>query len=171
MKKVIFGVLIFLLVATGCSESVEQTEKDSKINEFEAMLKESLTGPSEELTAIYKQFASEDVDETVEALKKLDSYHKDNYGNYFKDEYFQEILNKSMYFTVFQEKAYREGMKIKAEDIQVERSETNDTAYDFSVNVHLSDSEEVWNVEGRINTDENGKITRIRYTNGMEWLQ
>lgn len=50
-------------------------------------------------------------------------------------------MNKWMFFTIFQEKAYREGMEIKAEDVQVERSETNDTVYDFSVNVNISESE------------------------------
>lgn len=171
MKKATFCMLTFLLIVTGCSDSVEQTEEDPKVQEFETMLKDAFTGPSEELAALYEQFASEDIDETVEALKKLDAYHRDKYGSYFNDEYFEEVMNKSMFFTVFQDKAHREGMNIKAESVQVEKSETNDTAYDFSVNVNISESEEELNVEGRINTGENGEITLIRYTSGTEWLQ
>lgn len=84
MKKIIFGTLTFLLIVTGCSDSVEQTEDDPEINEFAAMPKESLTGPSEELAALYEQFASEDVDETVEALKKLDHMGIISRTNVFK---------------------------------------------------------------------------------------
>jgi hypothetical protein len=150
---------------------VKQTEEDPKIKEFETMLKESFTGPSEELAEIYELFKSEDMDDTVEALKKLDAYHRDRYESYFKDEYFEEVMNKSMFFTIFQEKAYREGLNIKAEDVQVKGSETNETAYDFSVNVNIMESEEALNVEGRINTNESGEISLIRYTDGMQWLQ
>lgn len=168
MKKVIFGCFIVLVMISGCSDPVEQTGEDPKIEEFEKMLNQGFSGPDEELAGIFEKLTSDDFQQTSEGFKALGAYQKERYGDFFTDEYYIEIVNRNMLFTFFQERAYLKGLQLNAEAVTVKVSESNAQAYDFSVDVHTG--EEDITVEGRINTNNIGKITRIRYTKGMEWL-
>ncbi|TGB03687.1 DUF4367 domain-containing protein [Halobacillus salinus] len=154
IKKILFSALILLLVV-GCSSNqssgddaaAESTPKEGVTTVLEQML----TGPDEELMELYD---GNDVQATTD-------YYEEQFGPYFTPEYMEKMLNTNM-LNVFHYEAYRNKETMDGVELSVEGSDDAENAYDFKAKVDVSTGETA-DVSGRVNTDENGNITRIHF--------
>ncbi|WP_394217533.1 hypothetical protein [Halobacillus trueperi] len=172
MKKiliVIATILVVLFVTSACTNSdqssVEQEGDSSEGNEattssddnrerVREFLEHEFNGPSEKTEEIYREGTTEE----------LRNYIEETYKPYFNEKGYEDItqLQKaSMYISV----ASRSGYELNATDINIDKDEENN-AYAFEVDVEYSKDGETnsTTVKGRINLDEDGKFSFLRYS-------
>ncbi|MGP4070774.1 hypothetical protein [Halobacillus sp. B29] len=133
------------------SNSDEGVEGEETVRTY---LKNELTGPDEEL----EQALSESNDAVLD-------YVNEHYKSLFTEDNFETFINK-YYVMVWLPSAYDLGYELEPIDIQTEKVEDiENDAYHFEVEVQYSKDGEVGtaNVTGRINTNDQGKITVIRF--------
>ncbi|ASF40671.1 hypothetical protein CEH05_16530 [Halobacillus halophilus] len=145
------------------SSNASEEENNENANSDEGMegeetvrtyLKNELTGPDKEL----KQALSESNDAVLD-------YVNEHYKSLFTEDNFETFINK-YYVMVWLPYAYDVGYELEPIDIQTEKVEDiENDAYHFEVEVQYSKDGEVGtaNVTGRINTNDQGKITVIRF--------
>ncbi|MBA2174233.1 DUF4367 domain-containing protein [Halobacillus locisalis] len=158
-KKILFIVLAFL-VTVGCASnqsSGDQTTEENTTDEntvkqdVTMVLEQMFSGPDEELT----QYHEED---NYEAIS---NYYTEKFEPYFTEDYMEAAINTNL-LNSFHQKAYGNDVKMEISTMSVEQSEDTETAYDFESQIDVSNGETA-GVSGRVNTNEEGNITRIHY--------
>ncbi|UOQ92943.1 hypothetical protein MUO14_21490 [Halobacillus shinanisalinarum] len=165
---IILSGILFLIA--GCSSSAS---KDENIAHIEVVLEEVFTGPNGELAAIYKELESASMEIIKSASKDFRMYYEENLKSYFTEQYYTKFINTNKAST-FHGTAYRNGYRMKVKDMNIEQNASSETAYDFSVNIGYKkegNAGKSAEITGRVNVNEDGKITRVLYHNGGELFE
>lgn len=154
LKKILFITMV-LIITAGCasnqSASENMEEENTTKDDVTTVLEQIFSGPDEELTQIYEE----------EKYEEVSTYYMDKFNSYFTEDYMESAMNTNL-LNSFHLKAYGNGVEMAIGTINVEQSEDKATAYDFDIQVNVSNGQTA-DVSGRVNTNEEGKITQIRY--------
>jgi hypothetical protein len=152
----VFVTAIFasLLLLAGCTEKKEAKTQDENIRTIEAVLQNSLTGPSDELNQILES----------EKLEDLVKYEEKLYKEYFaNDDSYLAFVNKNTSTMMIEVK--RNQYKTKVNHINYEKVDEKDNVYNFSVELEFqkenSENAKVEIVTGQANLNEEHKIENI----------
>ncbi len=183
MKKYLlpFMMLGILLLVVGCTNSEEtgNSSEDSenqsvdKLEEaqenIKTVLKNTFTGPSNEQQEIMFRGEEEDIEEFAE---KLSEYQEENFKPYVTERYYENGIVKSNGAIGFLVVAHPKYI-LAVDEVTLEEREAKEGDYDFNVKVTYTNKEkdksETMNVEGTASTNEEGKITSIRYLHAEEF--
>jgi len=176
-----FMMLGIFLLAVGCTNS-EETGNSSEGNENESVdkskeaqeniktvLENIFTGPNDEQQEILFKGADEDIEKYAE---KLTEYREENFKPYMSERFYENGIvntNGAIGFLVIAYPTYI----LAVDEITLEEREAKEGDYHFNVTVTYTNKEnnksETTNVEGTASTNEEGKITSIRYMNAEEF--
>ncbi|WP_273853526.1 DUF4367 domain-containing protein [Guptibacillus spartinae] len=155
MLKKILLIAIMLIVTAGCASNQSASENTKEENtpkdDVTTVLNQIFSGPDEELAQLYKE----------EEYEEVSNYYINNFKPYFTEDYMEHAMNTNL-LNSFHLKAFGKGVEMSIGKINVEQSEDTATAYDFDIQVNVSNGQTA-DVSGRVNTNEEGKITQIRY--------
>lgn len=136
----------------GCAENTVTKTQDENIQTMEAVLKNNLTGPSDELKQIVKE-----KDWTIPLRK----YEEKLYKDYFADEA-SYVAFVGSYGSVLMSEPLRNGYQLKVTNIEFEKTESEEIIYNFSVEIQYqkegSEKTEVEVVTGQANLNDEHKI-------------
>ncbi|MFB4167906.1 hypothetical protein [Virgibacillus sp. JSM 102003] len=149
---------LMVLVALGLSgfpfnsEPTPSDTQDKNIQTIEAVLKNNLTGPDDELEQIL---------EGEGELEALGQYERKLYKEYFADDTsYQEYI--SSYGSVLWIVPIRNDYKLEVKNIEYEKSDSKEIIYNFSIELQYqkegSESAEVETINGQANLNEDHKI-------------
>lgn len=163
IKKLLFFTLTMtLLITAGCtsdeSSGVSADEETTTKEDVTTVLEQMYTGPDEELIQLYEQGSNEE----------LLAYYRDEFGPYLTENFMEKAIATNL-VTGFHQKANSHDVKMKIADMSVEQSEDKETAYDFAIQIDISNGETA-EVSGRVNTNEAGKVTRIHFQDPLPLL-
>ncbi|WP_148629713.1 hypothetical protein [Bacillus sp. E214] len=149
---VLLTLLLFMLV--GCTEEKEAKTQDENIQTIEAVLQNSLTGPSDELKQIVDQ-------ESEEKLAALRQHEEKLFKDYFANETsYTEFVND--YGSTSMIEAIKNDYQLQIKKIDYEKVDEKDSVYDFSVEIQLqkegSESSKDQIVTGQANLNDEHKI-------------
>ena len=151
---VLFTLLLLMLM--GCTEEREAKKQDKNIQIIEAVLQNSLTGPSDELKQIVDQ-------ESEEKLATLRQYEDKLFKDYFANETsYMEFVNT--YGSTILIEAIKNDYNFQIKNIDYEKVEEKDSMYNFSVELQLqkdTESSKYEIVTGQANLNEDHKIETI----------
>ncbi|PFG12341.1 DUF4367 domain-containing protein [Bacillus sp. es.036] len=154
LKKILFITMV-LIITAGCASNQPASENTEEENttkdDVTTVLEQIFSGPDEELTQIYEE----------EKYEEVSTYYMDKFNSYFTEDYMESAMNNDL-LNSFHRKAYGNGVEMAIGTINVVQSEDTATAYDFDIQVNVSNGQTA-DVSGRVNTNEEGKITQIRY--------
>ncbi|WP_258871495.1 DUF4367 domain-containing protein [Halobacillus trueperi] len=154
MKKFLF-IAITLFITAGCAStqySGENTEEENTTEDDVTMVLEQIfSGPEKELAQLYEE----------ENYEEISNYYMDQFEPYFTEKYMDQAVKTNL-LRSFHQKAYGNDVHMEIGNMSVEQSEETETAYDFEMQILISNGETA-DVSGRVNTNEEGKITRIHY--------
>lgn len=180
MKDILLKCIVLasvLILVVSCANSNTITSKDNKKNKtsvstdknpntgsqdneksektIQTYLKSELTGPNEELKKIIDQ------DQV-----KVNTYIKKHYKTLFIENNFESFVNTNLVFYWLID-AYRYGYQLKPKNIEIQKIDSINNAYDCKVIVEYSKGGETKTatVTEIINTNEEGKISAIRDIN------
>ncbi|WLR59028.1 hypothetical protein [Guptibacillus hwajinpoensis] len=186
MKKFFlpFMMLGILLLAVGCanseetdtsSNSSESNQNESSDNSKEAqenikiVLENTFTGPDDEQQEIIFRGEDEGIEEFAD---KLSEYQEENFKPYVSERYYENGIvktNGAIGFLVVASPKYI----LNVDEVTLEDREAKEGDYNFNVSITYTNKEndksETMNVEGTASTNEEGKITSIRYLNDEEF--
>ncbi|MCA0970672.1 hypothetical protein LCM20_08740 [Halobacillus litoralis] len=149
------------------TDSTESTEDASEEN-IRTVLQNLLTGPDNQLQEANESFESADEENFEQAAEKRVQYYKEKFKPYMSERLFENFMNTNG-GEVFLLTAYRNDYQIKAETITFEESEETEGSYNFTVEASYKKGEssesETVEVRGLINTNDEGKVTRVHYYN------
>lgn len=151
-----FAVLATVLIlVVGCSNS-DSGSKDSNENvkTIQTYLENEFTGPSDELIKALEQEGP--------YPPELQVYLEKNYKPLVAD--FEQFVNKN-YALVFLRFAYGNEYQLKPTNIDIQKiNNTQNNAYNYEVKVEYSKGgqKNTSTITGRINLNDNGKISVIR---------
>ncbi|WP_226658879.1 DUF4367 domain-containing protein [Guptibacillus hwajinpoensis] len=155
MSKKILFITIMLILTAGCasnqSASENMKEENTTEDDVTTVLKRIFSGPDEELAQLYKE----------EEYEKVSNYYMDHFKPYFTEKSMEHAVNTNL-LNSFHLKAFGKGVEMTIGTINVQQSEDTTTAYDFEIQVNVSNGQTA-DVSGRVNTNDEGKITQIRY--------
>jgi hypothetical protein len=145
---------LLLLILVGCTEIKETITQDENVKTIEAVLQNSLTGPSDEL----KQILDKESEEKFEALNQ---YEERLFKAYFANETsYRDFVNSYGSFVMIQPNSDYYNFKIK--NIEYEEVDAKDSVYNFSVELQFekegSEKTEAGIVTGQANLTEENKI-------------
>jgi hypothetical protein len=145
---------ILLLILVGCTEKKETITKDENIKTIEAVLQNSLTGPSDELKRILDN-------ESEEKFEALNQYEEKIFKAYFANEMsYRDFVNNYGSRVMIQPNSDYYNFKIK--NIEYKEVDSNDSVYNFSVELQFqkegSEKLETGLVTGQANLTEEHKI-------------
>ncbi|NCU16733.1 hypothetical protein [Pallidibacillus pasinlerensis] len=151
---------IFILILSGCNESTGMKTSDENIKTIEAVLRNNLTGPDDELKEIINDMEGE------EKLKALNNYDEKLYKDYFANNTsYQEYI--SSYGTVLWVQPINNNYKLEVKNIEFEMINDKENIYNFTLELQYqkenSESSEVVKVEGQANLNDDHKIESISY--------
>ncbi|RKQ34660.1 hypothetical protein [Oceanobacillus halophilus] len=153
----LFAITLFssLLLLFGCTENTETETQDKNIQTMEAVLKNNLTGPSDELQQILKE---------KEWMERLRKYEEKLYKDYFADDA-SYVAFVGSYGSVLMNEPMRNNYKLKVKNIDFEKTDSEEIIYNFSVELHYqkegSENTEVEIVTGQANLNEDHKIENM----------
>ncbi|MCP3029477.1 hypothetical protein [Halobacillus sp. A5] len=160
------------LAFTACA-SVNTSESDSKdqnINVIESVLKQQFTGPDQELMDLLDDPQNSTIIGNGEPSNSeeptwLDIYLEEKYQTYFSESMYDEFIGT--YAMGYHVVAYNNDYQFEAEKVDIKKNDDAEGAYDFTVNVLFKKEkngteEKSSKVTGRININEEGKITNFR---------
>ncbi|SFG62226.1 protein of unknown function [Halobacillus alkaliphilus] len=154
IKKLLF-MAITLFIAAGCSStqsSGEDTKGESTAkDDVKKVLEQIFSGPDKEVTQFYEDNNHEEIS----------NYYKKQFEPYFTEKYMDQAMKTNL-VSSFHQKAYGNEVKMDIVSMSIEQSEDKATAYDFNTQIDVSNGQSA-NISGRVNTNEEGKITRIHY--------
>ncbi|MGA9288212.1 MAG: DUF4367 domain-containing protein [Anaerobacillus sp.] len=154
IKKILFIAITFFITA-GCASTQSSGEKSIEENTIKddvtTVLEQMFSGPNEELTKFYEE----------ENDEKISNYYIDQFKPYFTEESMDRAVNTNL-LNSFHQKAYGNDVYMDIGNISVEQSEDTGTAYDFEIQINVSNGQTA-DVSGRVNTNDEGEITRIHY--------
>lgn len=165
MSLLLLGIL---LLAVGCSNSDEAGEEneaqDKSEQNIRSVLKNVFTGPTEEQEKMLS--FQEDIEKKSEMLSE---YHQEKFRPYLSEGFYDNFVRTSEAFMYVN--AALPDYVLELHDIKIDKSENY---YEFNVNVvatkKQSDESETFNVKGHAQTNEEGKVTSIKYINSEEIL-
>lgn len=145
---------LLLLILVGCTESKETKTQDENIKTIEAVLQNSLTGPSDEL----KQLLEKESEEKFEALNQ---YEENLFKDYFANETsYRDFVNS--YGSRLMIQPNNENYQFKIKKIDYEKVDAKDSVYNFSVELQFqregSEKSDVGFVTGQANLTDEHKI-------------
>ncbi|WP_181350332.1 hypothetical protein [Thalassobacillus sp. CUG 92003] len=171
----------FLLIAAGCSDSEETgnssdgeentteqenegengTEAEGKTEEnVRTVLEHVFTGPNES----HEELFSDDFETKAE---KITEYNKENFEPYMSENFFDSFINTNGAL-IFLQSAHPDYI-MEVDEINLGEDEGD---YSFIVTVAYtnteSDETETMDVEGHIQTNEDGMLTSINYKNAED---
>ncbi|WP_237417021.1 hypothetical protein [Halobacillus litoralis] len=154
MKNILF-IAIALFITAGCTSSQSAgenaEEKDTTEEEVTKVLEQVFSGPEEELAQLYEE----------NDFEGISNYYMNQFEPYFTEEYMTDAINTNL-LSSFHQKAFGNDVTMEIGNQSVEQSEETETAYDFEMQILISNGQKA-DVSGRVNTNEDGKITRIHY--------
>jgi hypothetical protein len=150
--RILLVLPFFLVLITACSSPTEDDEDKQTIQTY---LETEFTGPSDELKNALEQEGA--------YPPELQKYVEENYKSLVAD--LEQFVNKNWVMT-YQRIAYKNGYRLEPINLVIQKidDESENTAYNYEVKVKYNKGEEknTANVTGRINLNENGKISIIR---------
>ncbi|UOR12815.1 hypothetical protein [Halobacillus amylolyticus] len=162
---VLSGIILFTVGCTNSEETGNSAEKSEGEQNVRAVLEKIFTGPNEEQEEIL-QGSIEDLDKYAKRL----SEYQETFKPYTTEKFFEGFVNTNGALKFLQ--MAHPNYELKVDEITLEERESNEGDYDFTVKVSYtnkeSDESETMNVEGRAYTNEDGKLTSIRYMNFEE---
>ncbi|TLS39279.1 hypothetical protein [Pseudalkalibacillus caeni] len=165
LKKYFMSLMLLgiLLLAVGCTNSDASGEENEVQNtskqNLQTVLKNVFTGPTEEQEEMLYS-----VDDMEKKSEMLSEYHQENFKPYLSERFYEDFVRTNgAFMTVgFAPPDY----VFKVKDIKIEEGKSY---YEFNVNVSYtnkqSDESEILNVKGHAQTNEEGKVTSIKYIN------
>ncbi|WP_226577378.1 hypothetical protein [Halobacillus litoralis] len=171
-----FLILGILLISAGCSntekEAAIKVGNDSESN-IRKVLNEIFNGPGEELEEIYDDLNPGNKEEYERSIKTLDEYIQVNLKPYFSEEATGQdgdLVESYNYLHA----SHKHGYELNIHDITIEESRTAENSYSFTVEVTAVKNgrkdRKTIPVRGVIQTNEEGKMTDISYSNDRELL-
>ena len=173
MPLILLGIL---LLAVGCANSEETgnnsegSEKESQSKDKEAkqnvrtVLESIFTGSNEKQEKLLESNGGAD--------EHLTDYYQENFKPYMSDDFYESHIIKLNGGIRFLQAAHPKYM-LEVDEFTLEERETKEGDYNFNVKVTYTNKEndesETMNVEGTASTNEEGKITSIRYMNDEEF--
>ncbi|WP_377890236.1 hypothetical protein [Alkalihalobacillus sp. R86527] len=173
-----FLLLGILVLAVACTNS-EETGQSSKGSDKESqgksegeknvrtVLETIFTGPNEEQVKLLN--SNGDIEKFSE---NLNDYRQENFKPYMSTNFYDSHILKlsgGIGFLHIAHPAYI----LEVDEMTLEEREAKEGDYDFIVKVSYTNKEsgksETMNVEGTASTNEDGKITSIRYLNAEEF--
>lgn len=163
LKKYMYVAFATVLFASfflvGCTEKTESETQDENIQTIEAVLKNNLNGPDDELIQIVNDVDSYD---NLEAQRK---YEENLYKEYFADEEaFLEYVN--YYGTTLLIEPIKNNVKLKVKNIEWEKTDSKEIIYNFKVELEYqkegNDKSEIGILNGQANVNEEHKIERMK---------
>ncbi|WP_419955064.1 hypothetical protein ACN6MT_05690 [Neobacillus niacini] len=147
-----FSLLLLMLV--GCTEKKETKTQDENIKTIEAVLQNSLAGPSDELKKILEK-------ESEEKFEALNQYEEKRFKDYFANETsYRDFVNN--YGSRLMIQPNNEDYQFKIKKIEYEKVDPKDSVYNFSVELQFqregSEKSEVGIVTGQANLTDEHKI-------------
>ncbi|QAS51289.1 DUF4367 domain-containing protein [Halobacillus litoralis] len=149
IKKTLF-IVIMLLIAAGCASN-QSTGENTTEDDVTKVLEQIFSGPDEKLTRFYEEDDYEGVFD----------YYTDHFESFFTEEYMNQAVNTNL-LGGFHQKAYGNEVNMEIGNRSIEQSEDTENAYDFEMQIDVSNGQSA-EISGRVNTNEEGKITRIHY--------
>ncbi|SDP19177.1 hypothetical protein [Halobacillus aidingensis] len=133
-------------------------ETTEKVREF---LKHEFTAPNEEVKELFSEGTRDELNE----------YLYGTYKPYFSEKGYENFVDKAKGLA-FITRAHDNEYQLKVKDMNIEEDEKNN-AFAFEIDVDYSKDGERNStiVKGRINTNEEGIFTRVRYTDRGGLLQ
>lgn len=167
MKKIVVLIcsMIICIAFTGCSNSNNNTAKENIENvltnrftsndEFIEQWEESLNVIGEDIENVSSENNNEN---------EVDSYLEDMYKKYFIESAYDKFISTDA--LMYQVAAKGAGYTMSVDKIMLSDIEGENASYSFSVDVLCTKEQEEFNstVIGTVNVDEDGKITRIVYS-------
>ncbi|WP_163527285.1 DUF4367 domain-containing protein [Halobacillus ihumii] len=154
IKKIIF-IAITIFITAGCTSTQSSGEDTKKENttkdDVTKVLEQMFSGPDEELTQLYEK----------DNYEEIINYYMTQFEPYFTEEYMDHAVKTNL-LNSFHQKAYGNDVNMDIGNMSIEQSEDTKNAYDFEIQVDVSNGQSA-DVSGRVNTNEEGKITQIRY--------
>ena len=152
---VLYPFLLFMVAA--CAEEKEPMVKKEDIQTIEAVLRNSLTGPSDELRSILDK-ESEGKSDT------LHQYEERKFKEYFANETsYTEFINS--YGSGLMVEPINNDYQLKIKTIDYEKTAAKDSVYNFSIELELlkegSEKLHVENVSGQANLNDEHKIEEM----------
>ncbi|MCA0970853.1 hypothetical protein LCM20_09645 [Halobacillus litoralis] len=169
MTKIIAPIALLLLglsaILVGCTAANSAQEKD--VETIEAMLTQQFTGPDQKMMELLNDPDHVTViglgeTKRPEEPNELEQYLEATYHPYFTDQEYEDFIGAfAMAPHVFGE---ADAYQFEVEQVIVKDVEATDGAYDFTVEIRYEKdgTEENTQVSGRINVNEEGKISRYR---------
>ncbi len=156
MGKQLFFVLAFaLILVTGCSDKDNKSyETDANMKTIETYLENEFKGPGSELILAF--------DKEDPYPPELQAYVEQNYTPLVANP--EQFLNKN-HILLYLRFAYENGYKLNLKSVNVKRIDDNQVdAYNYEVEVDYNKDGKISTatVTGRINVNDNGKISIIR---------
>ncbi|MFC7319787.1 DUF4367 domain-containing protein [Halobacillus campisalis] len=155
MTKKILCLAMTLFVTAGCSStqsSVENTtEENTTKDDVTTVVEQTFSGPDEELTQFYEE----------DNYEQISTYYMERFEPFFTEDSMENAVNTNL-LNSFHQKAYGNDVNMEIGEMSVEEKEDTAGAYDFEMQINVSNGQKA-EVRGRVNTNEEGKITRIRY--------
>ncbi|MGP4074714.1 hypothetical protein [Halobacillus sp. K22] len=180
MKSFLFACALFLVA--GCSNSESSDEKQTTVSSQESVDSSNTDGeqtrensPSEgdkkgaETVRIFlEKELSGPSDELKRSLdgngKSLTTYVDENYKSLFQEDNFETFITQN-YVLMWLPSAHGNDYQIEAKEVQIEKvDDLEKDVYRFEVEVEWRKGGEsgTGNVTGRVNTNDQGKISAIR---------
>ncbi|RLL48341.1 hypothetical protein D8M04_03495 [Oceanobacillus piezotolerans] len=149
---VVTFITIILLVLVACNEKTETKYQDENLVTIETVLNQAFTGPSDELKQIVDS----------KGLEDLVQYDENFYKDYFADESSYLEFVKNNYGSGFMIEPIRNGYELKVNNIEYEKTESNEIIYNFAVEIQYrkegSKKSAVEVVKGQANLNKEHKI-------------
>lgn len=145
---------LLLLIIAGCTEKKETKTQNENIKTIEAVLQNSLTGPSDELKQILDK-------ESEEKFESLNQYEEKIFKDYFANETsYRDFVNNYGSFVMIRPSNDYDNFIIK--NIEYEEVDPKDSVYNFTVELQFqkegSEEPETGIVTGQANLTEDHKI-------------
>ncbi|MCM3711546.1 hypothetical protein [Sporosarcina luteola] len=120
---------VICLICAGCSKSNEQ----DKIKEtVKTVVELQMNAPNEK--AIFKNYFSDNIEDTEKGFEQYNAYLKETYAPYFTESTF-DLYTRTGEFDIFHTVADRYGYQLKVNDVNVEQNEVTPTNYNFIVHL------------------------------------
>jgi len=166
------GVLVF---SVGCTEDAKEEAQPVTNNSKEnirTLFHEKFDGPNEELEQIWNELNDDDSldkEKLDKYSKKLDAYYEDNVFPLYHDGMDEQAVR----YVALEHlrSSHANGYELHIKDINLKESEKTKNSFNYSIEIEkLKDGSvrKTIKLRGLINTNEEQRITRIRYHNQEE---
>lgn len=167
MKRNLLAILLsacFLLM-TACGAGGGNAQKDTPEDRISAFLTTFFTCPDEKLTALYPSLTDmQDSEKNAAALEEYREYlHTVYSADDFTEKFYQSLPETMFSNNVFPMRCAAGEGKIKVDSVSVKLQEKSSDVYDYTAQLTVTQdgTEQAVTQVGKVQTDENGKISWI----------